>query len=72
MYVSWQIEQRVLGPLAFSISLSEELEAVDAVVTVSLCEGVGDDMMTCFKLHLNNKEEKNSLTSLYIFFIVYI
>jgi hypothetical protein len=30
------MEQRVLGPLAFSISLSEELEAVDAVVTVSL------------------------------------
>ena len=58
MYVSWQIEQRVLGPLAFSISLSDELDAVDAVVTVSLWEGVGDDMMTCFKLHLqlNNKK----------------
>lgn len=69
MYVSWQIEQRVLGPLAFSISLSDELEAVDAVVTVSLCEGVGDDMMTCFKLHLKSKEEKNSLIFSYIYFL---
>lgn len=40
--VSWQMEHRVLGPLVSPISLSDEFDVVDAVVVVSLCDGVGE------------------------------